>query len=427
MKVFEQLESEVRGYCRAFPTVFEKAQGYRLQDEGGRQYVDFFAGAGALNYGHNDPGMKARLIDYLTADGVTHSLDMATSAKATFLERFNEVILKPRGMRYKVQFPGPTGTNSVEAALKLARKITGREIVIGFTNAFHGMTLGSLAVTGNGFKRSGAGVPLNHGVSMPYEGFLGDDQDTLAYLEAYLADKGSGVELPAAIIVETVQGEGGLNTASTEWLQKLERLCREWEILLIVDDIQAGCGRTGTFFSFEPAGLSPDIICLSKSLSGYGLPMAITLIKPEHDVWAPGEHNGTFRGHNLAFVTATEALRFWESDDFAADVRRKSQLLTDFLAEAAAAFPALKLTPRGRGFLQGVACEEPEVAKRITGAAFERGLIMETSGPEDEVCKLMPPLTIDDAGLTEGLEALRGAMAQVAGELEGDRKGRQIA
>lgn len=276
-----------------------------------------------LNYGHNPDRIKQALLAYLMRDGITHTLDMYSEAKQRFIERFYEVILQPRGLHYKFQFPGPTGTNAVEAALKLARKVTGREQVVGFTNAFHGMTLGALAVTGNGFKRAGAGVPLSNSAAVPFDGYLGADTDTLDYFEALLKDGGSGMDMPAAVIVETVQAEGGVNVASVQWLQRLRRITAEYGIVLIVDDIQVGCGRTGRFFSFEEAGIVPDIVTLSKSLSGYGLPLALVLIKPELDQWAPGEHNGTFRGHCPAFVTATAALQFWQNDALTQAVQKK--------------------------------------------------------------------------------------------------------
>lgn len=413
MRVFEELESEVRSYCRSFPTVFEKAQGYKLWDTQGREYIDFFAGAGALNYGHNHPAMKEKLVDYLLGDHIIHSLDMATKAKETFLKRFNDIILKPRQLNYKVMFPGPTGANTVESALKLARKVTGRETVISFTHAFHGMTLGALSITGNSFKRHGAGVPLNHAVSMPYENYLGDEVDSLTLLERYLEDKGSGVALPAAIILETVQGEGGINVASAKWLKQVEKICRRWDILLIVDDVQAGCGRTGTFFSFEDAGIQPDIVCLSKSISGFGLPMALTLIKPELDEWAPGEHNGTFRGHNLAFVTATEALSFWETDTLTQETLRKGEKVKQSLQRIADHHPDLEPEVRGRGLMMGIAFKDVDFAGKVCTEAFRRGLIMETSGPEDEVAKMLPPLIIDDEGLERGLSILEESIAAV--------------
>jgi diaminobutyrate-2-oxoglutarate transaminase len=409
----DRLESEVRSYCRNWPATFERARGSELWDTDGRRYLDFFAGAGALNYGHNDPVMRDAVIDHLTGDGIVHSLDAYTVAKERFLTRFEEVVLRPRGMDHKVQFPGPTGTNAVEAAMKLARKVTGRDRIVGFTNAFHGMTLGSLAVTGNAMKRTGAGIMLGAGTSLPYDGYLGPDVDTVGYLEALLEDSGSGFDLPAAVIVETVQAEGGLSTASIGWLQRLEAVCRAYDVLLIVDDIQAGCGRTGTFFSFEPAGIEPDIITLSKSLSGFGLPFALTLFRSDLDVWEPGEHNGTFRGHNPAFVTATSALRFWEDDDFSAEIARKGALIESTLDRLVHAHPALEGERRGRGMIQGLACA-PGLAGRIVEEAFELGLIVETSGPEDEVVKLLPALTIPDEQLDEGLELLvRAVVAAV--------------
>src|SRR5690606_21822495 len=412
LHVFESLESEVRSYCRSFPTKFQKASGYQLWDANGRCYTDFFAGAGALNYGHNEPRMKEQLLQYLTGDGVTHSLDMATETKEKFLSTFHDIILKPRKLKYKVMFPGPTGTNSVESALKLARKITGRETIMSFTNAFHGMTLGALAVTGNKFKRNGAGVPLNHTVSMPYDGYMGKDIDSLQFIENYLQDSGSGMSLPAAVIVETIQGEGGINVASTEWLQGLERLCRSYGMLLIVDDVQMGCGRTGTFFSFERSGIEPDIVCMSKSISGYGLPMAITLLKPELDEWTPGEHNGTFRGNNLAFITATEALQYWKTDKFSTEIAVKAEKVAQALARLVKKYPELKGEYRGLGLMQGIALE-PGIADQLSKLAFERGLIMETSGTDSEVIKIMPPLTIDISALEAGLQILDECMKEV--------------
>lgn len=411
METFDRYESEVRSYCRDFPTLFTTAQGYRLADAGGMEYIDFFSGAGALNYGHNDPKMKQGLIDYLERDGVVHSLDMSTDAKGRFLERFAEVILEPRELDFRVMFPGPTGTNAVESALKIARKATGRDTVVSFTNAFHGMTLGALAVTGNGFKRAGAGRPLDGTVFMPYDGYLGEGVDTLDYFEKALEDGGSGLDLPAAVIVETVQGEGGLNVASVEWLQRLQSICREHDILLIVDDIQAGCGRTGTFFSFEPAGIEPDLICLSKSIGGMGLPMALVLIRPDLDVFMPGEHNGTFRGNNLAFVTGRIALDFWKDEGIEALLAKKAEIITDELGRLIDEYPELDGALRGRGFMQGVAIPEEGLAAEICGNAFRKGVLVETAGSNSEVIKIFAPLIIDEDGIREGFELLHEAVA----------------
>nr|WP_112179526.1 MULTISPECIES: diaminobutyrate--2-oxoglutarate transaminase [Paraliobacillus] len=412
MKIFDDLESEVRSYVRSFPTIFTKTKGYKMWDKQGKEYIDFFSGAGALNYGHNNDKMKKKLIEYIESDGITHSLDMASTAKVDFLETFRDVILKPRDLDYKIMFPGPTGTNTVESALKLARKVTGRTDIISFTNGFHGMTIGSLSVTGNSMKRKGAGIPLQNVVTMPYDNYV-DDDHSIEYLERFLEDSGSGVAIPAAIILETVQGEGGINAASFEWLKKIETVCKRWGILLIVDDVQAGVGRTGTFFSFEPAGIKPDIVCLSKSLSGYGLPFAVTLVQPEIDKFAPGEHNGTFRGNNHAFVTATAALDYWRDDALENNVKVKSQTIIDFLETMVEKYPELKGEVRGRGFMVGVASEVEGLSNKIAAKAFELGLIMETSGPNDEVFKLFPALNIDDEGLNKGLEILEASIKSV--------------
>jgi len=413
METFALLESNVRTYSRSFPTVFVQARGYRLIDRGGREYIDFFSGAGSLNYGHNNPALKQKIVEYLLQDGIVHSLDMATGAKQEFLERFQRVILKPRGLSYKVQFSGPTGTNAVEAALKLARKVTRRTGVLFFTNAYHGVTLGSLAVMGNRSKRAASGVPLHSSMPLPFDGFLGESFDTVEYLRALLENPGSGLDVPAAVIVETIQAEGGVNVAGTGWLQRLAALLQEHGILLIVDDIQTGCGRTGPFFSFETAGIEPDLVCLSKSISGYGLPMALVLIKPDLDVWSPGEHNGTFRGNNLAFVAGAEALSYWEDDRFSRETLRKAELVRHRLQEICDLYPEAGGQVRGRGLLCGLDLRAPGSADAVSNAAFARGLVIESCGPWDNVLKLLPPLTVDDAGLHAGLDLIAAAVADV--------------
>ena len=414
MSIFDRLESDVRTYCRLFPRVFERALGSQLFDESGRAYLDFFSGAGTLNYGHNNPRLKASLIEYLQKDGITHSLDMATGSKREFLERFQRVILQPRGLSYKVQFTGPTGTNAVEAALKLARKVTGRTNVLFFHNAYHGMTLGALAVTGNASKRKGAGVPLLHATPVPFDGDLGA-ADTIDHLRWVLENTSSGVDLPAAVIVETLQAEGGVRPASFPWLQRLEQLLRRHGVLLIVDDIQVGCGRTGTFFSFEQAGIVPDLVCLSKSISGFGLPMALVLIRPELDIWAPGEHNGTFRGNNLAFVTGAAALSYWEDDSFSQEIARKGDLVRRRLEEIAANHPEAAAQARGRGLIQGLELAGG-LAEQVVRLAFERGLVIEPVGPRDEVLKVLPPLVIDEASLEQGLGIVEECVAQAVAD-----------
>ncbi len=423
--VFTRRESRVRSYARSFPSVFARAEGAYLYDTAGRAHLDFLTGAGSLNYGHNHPVLQQALIDYIREQGIAHSLDLHTTAKARFLELFEELILRPRNLNYVLQFTGPTGANAVEAALKLARKVTGRSQIVSFTNGFHGVTLGALAATGNGHHREGAGAGLHDVVRMPYDGYLGADVDTLDYLEKTLADPSSGIGRPAAVILETVQGEGGLNVARVPWLRRLASLCRQYEMLLIVDDIQAGCGRTGTFFSFEPAGIQPDLVTLSKSRSGMGLPLATTLIRRDLDIWKPGEHNGTFRGNNHAFVTAAAALRhFWSDDAFETEVKRKAERVTERLSGMVSAFGADRLAVKGRGLMQGLFCADAVKASQVSRAAFERGLIIETSGPHDEVIKCLCPLAIEDSDLEHGLSVLEQSLADVLNTARRDTRRR---
>ena len=415
-QILERMESEVRTYSRSFPVVFTKARNARLTDESGREYIDFLAGAGTLNYGHNNPQIKQALLDYLAEDNIIHGLDFWTEAKRHYLETLEEVILKPRGLDYKVQFPGPTGTNAVEAAIRLARNAKGRHNIVTFTNGFHGVTMGALATTGNRkFREATGGVPTVGGTFLPYDGYLGDGADTLDYFEKLLTDKSGGLDVPAGVIVETVQGEGGINACSPEWLKRLEQICRAHDILLIVDDIQAGCGRTGKFFSFEHAGVVPDIVTNSKSLSGLGLPFAQVLMRPELDVWKPGQYNGTFRGFALAFTTAAAALNhYWRDDSFANEVQRKGEVVAERFQKIAAwlGSQGIDASVRGRGLMRGIDVGSGEIADKITHQAFVNGLVIETSGQDGEVVKCLCPLTITDEDLQQGLDILEESARQ---------------
>lgn len=414
MKIFDEIESEVQSYARAFPRIFNRAKGEFMWDEEGKQYLDFLAGAGTLNYGHNNPIFKKVLLDYIQNDGITHGLDLHTKAKGEFLQTFNDKILKPRNMEYMVQFTGPTGTNAVEAAMKVARNVTGQQNIVTFTNGFHGVSLGALAATGNSHHRDAAGVSLTGTHRMPYDGYLGDNIDTTEYLDKVLSDSSSGINSPAAVIVETVQGEGGINVASIEWLQNLQAVCRKHKILLIIDDIQAGCGRTGDYFSFEEAGIEPDIITLSKSLGGYGLPFALCLMKPELDQWKPGEHNGTFRGNNLAFVTAKTAIEtYWSDNRFSDEIKRKGQYTSERLENIVSKYGDGNFNTKGRGMFQGINCVNGDIAGKITRAAFKKGLIIETSGADDQIVKFFCPLVITDESLKKGIDIVEEAVREV--------------
>ncbi|MEH0091431.1 diaminobutyrate--2-oxoglutarate transaminase [Vibrio metschnikovii] len=413
MDIFKKKESNVQSYANNFPVVFSTAKGSWLYTQDGDAYLDFLAGAGSLNYGHNNAIFKQALLEYIDKDGITHGLDMHSEAKADFLHALQTYIFEPRHLDYKVQFTGPTGTNAVEAAMKLARKVTGRTNIVAFTNGFHGCTYGALAATGNQHHRGGAGMGLSGVTRIPYDGYA--DIDGLALFETMLGDPSSGLDKPAAVLLETVQGEGGLNAASYPWLQKLSKICRTHGVLMIVDDIQAGCGRTGTFFSFEPAGIKPDIVTLSKSIGGYGLPLAIVLFKPELDVWKPGEHNGTFRGNNHAFVTAAKALQtYWANDDFQQHIKARAEQVTYTIQQTIRRFPSLFTRLKGRGLMQGIECQDGDIANKIARECFRLGMVIETAGPQDEVVKFFCPLTISENELEQGLTIFQQAVENVA-------------
>lgn len=405
-KVFETYESEVRSYCRKFPTIFTSAKNAILKDADGNEYIDFLCGAGSVNYGHNNDYIKNKVIEYLQKDGIVHSLDLYTVAKGEFLQYFEEKVLKPRGYDYKIMFTGPTGANSMEAALKLARKVTGRSNVFALMGAFHGMTLGTLAMTTDEGARKGAGISLENVTHIPAP-YMYPELDTIKYMENLIEDDHSGVETPAALVVEPLQAEGGINVLSDEWLQGARAFCDKYGIMLIMDEIQVGNCRTGSFFCHEHAGIKPDIITMAKSIGGMGMPFAITLFKPELDKWSPGEHNGTFRGFQLATVAGKAGLEFMLENHIEEEVKRKGEIVENFLKVQ---LPMIsdKLNYRGRGLMWGINMEAyPDgTAKAISAECFKRGLIVELAGRKDCVLKIMPPLTVEDEVLQKGLEII---------------------
>jgi diaminobutyrate-2-oxoglutarate transaminase len=368
LRTLARLEPEARSYFRNPPRAFATAAGSRLVAEDGREYVDF--SAGALSYGHNDPVLKRRLTRYLETDA-------ATASERRFTEAFEEVILRPRGLDYRLRF----SVDAVASALELARQVTDRHEVIAFSNGRH--------------------ASVRDATIMPYDGSLGGGIDTLEVLERYLC----GVDGPAAFIVETVQSQG-VNVASHKWLRGLERLAREVGALLIVNEAETGCGRCGSFFSFEGAGIEPDLVCMSTALSGLGLPLAVTLTRPRIAGAALGAHNG----HDLALVTATAALDHWRSHDLAAHVRRKGAIAGDRLRAIVRRHPELGGEVRGRGLLLGLDIAVDGLAADVAGRALDAGLLIETSGPSDRVLKLAPPLTISEQDLAFGLDAIEAAV-----------------
>lgn len=414
MNIFEILESNVRSYCRTFPDVFCEAKDSMMYSESGKEYIDFLSGAGALNYGHNNEFIKQRILTYISSDNIIHGLDIHTPAKREFIDKLSEIVLKPGNLNHKIQFCGPTGTNAVEAALKLARKVKKRTNVFAFMGSFHGMSLGSLSVSSNISDRKGAGQPLGNVTFMPFPSGFMSNIDTIGYIEAILSDDHSGIEKPAAIILETVQGEGGVVEAPVEWLRNLRILCDRHEILLICDEIQTGCGRTGPFFSFQRAGIIPDMITVSKSISGIGLPMSLLLIKPELDIWKPAEHNGTFRGNQLAFVGGTAALELSKYENLQGQVKLKESFIRRYFEQEI--LPISKnLKVRGLGMMWGIdfsLFSRKDISKKIVSYCYENGLIIERAGRNGSVVKLMPALTVEIELLEKGCSIIKKAITE---------------
>ena len=384
-ELFSEYEANVRSYSRSFPEIFTKAKGAKMYDENGKEYIDFFAGAGALNYGHNNDYIKEKVIDYIQSDGIMHSLDMMTAPKAEFIEFFEKKVLEPRG-----------------------RKVKKREMIWAYMGCFHGMTLGSISLTSDAASRAGAGVGLDNVYHIPAP-YMFPELDTIKFMQTLLDDDHSGVEKPAAIFIETVQADGGVNVFSVEYLKALREFCDKNDILMVVDDVQVGCARTGTFFSFERAGIKPDMFSLSKSIGGYPFPMGLAMFKPEYDLWKPGEHSGTFRGIQLSMVAAKAGLEFMLDNNIEAETRRKGEIVREYLEKNIDGDPNVIAT-RGIGLLWGVEVKDDATAGAITARAFKKGLVIERAGRDNAVIKIMPPLIISDEDLIAGLDILKAAI-----------------
>ena len=415
-EIYEKNESNVSSYWRKWPVEFTEAKGSILKDSDGKEYIDFFNGAGALNYGHNNPYIKEKVMEYFATDGIIHSLDMHSAKKTEFLDFLEEKVLEPRlgknGDHFKVMFTGPTGTNAIESVLKLARKVKGRNNIWAFTGAFHGMTLGALALTTEEGARKGAGVALNDVTHIPTPNYI-PGFDSIAYMEKILNDDHSGIEKPAAIILETVQAEGGIEVFDEKFLKDLRDFCDRNDILMIVDEIQVGNCRTGNFFSFERAGIVPDMITLSKSIGGLGFPLALAVFKDEYDKFNPGEHNGTFRGFVPSFVTAKAGLEFMLDNNVEAEVKRKEKIVKEYLEKDIRPLLDENMDIRGIGLIWGIDFKDGKLSRAVLDECFRQGLIIELAGRNDSVLKLMPSLVIPDETLYDGLEIIKNSTKHV--------------
>lgn len=409
MTSFDELESNVRYYCRRWPAVFASSSGSTITDEDGVEYLDFFAGAGALSYGHNNPLFVEVAVEHLRSGRLLHSLDTFTPEKRDFLDTLQRTILGPRQLDMVVQTVGPTGATAVEAALQLAQRITGHRAVLGFEGGYHGMSYRAASISASMAGRA-TSAHLRDFVALPYVQHVTDADVEL--LEATLREPVNGQPI-GVVIVEPTQGEGGARAFDPAYLSAIRRITSDLGILVIADEIQAGVGRTGPFFSFEGSQLDPDIICVSKSISGLGLPMAINLVRRNLDTWNPGEFSGTFRGNNLAFATsATMLTNYWSDSTLEKNTEQFGQTVRTALESMAASFGAGRFNVRGNGLLCGLAVGDTELAAAISRHAFERRLIVETCGPGDTIVKLLTPLVIEPEQLDEGLTRLAQAVEQ---------------
>ncbi len=412
LTIFDQLESNVRYYCRRWPTVFTSARGPLITDEHGTDYLDFFAGAGVLNYGHNNPLFVDLAIEHLRSGKLLHSLDTFTEQKRDFLNAVHAHLLAPRQLDMVVQTVGPTGAMAVEAALQLAYRVTGKHGVVGFAGGYHGMSLAAASVSESMAPRPSVSHVGNF-VALPFVEHLTDHDLTLLEETLRGTINGEGV---GAIVIEPTQGEGGCRPFDPAYLAAVRTLATHYDVLVIADEIQAGVGRTGPFFSHEGTGLDPDIITVSKSISGLGLPMAINLVRTSLDAWRPGEFSGTFRGNNLAFATSAAMLTtYWQDDAFQKNTERQGAIVRDALTSLVEEFGPGRFKVQANGMLAGLNTFDTPIAEAISQAAFARQLIVEVCGRGDTIVKLLPTLIMTDDQLHDGLGRLHAAVADVMG------------
>lgn len=414
----EQWESNVRTYPRRLPVALSRGLGSYVEDVDGNVFVDFLTGAGALPLGHSHPEVVEAVQRQLSL--LTHALDFPTPVKEEFIS--TQLSTLPEGMRssMRIQFCGPSGADAVDAALKLCKTATGRSSIIAFQGAFHGSSHAAMTVSGlvAQKERVANGVPGVHFFPYPYalRCALGAGPDTgqrcLEYLERSLRDPLGGITLPAAVIVEIMQGEGGAIPAPTDFVQGLRRVTLELDIPLIVDEVQSGGGRTGTWFAFEQHGIVPDVIVASKAIGGIGMPVAIVIHHERLDAFAPGAHTGTFRGNQLAFAAGTAAVRIMKRDGVLENVRRLGDYALSVLQGFARDYEIVG-EARGRGLMLGMELVDPLTGEPNTDAAIalqrgaiERGLILELGGRGNAVVRLLPPLNVTRETLDQAFEIL---------------------
>lgn len=432
-----RFESNVRSYPRKLPMAIAKAKGVWVTDVEGNTYLDCLAGAGTLALGHNHDDILETLNAFLISGMPMHTLDLTTPIKDQFSEHLLSV-LPNQGKDYCLQFCGPSGADAVEEALKISKIVTGRDTIVSFSGGYHGMTHGALAVTGNNAPKAHLtnlmpGVqffPYPHTYRCP-TGLGGEKGAHLLanQFQQFLSDVERGATLPAAVIVEVVQGEGGVNPAPISWLKRIRDITQQHGVLLIVDEVQSGFGRTGRMFAFEEAGIEPDIIVMSKAIGG-GLPLALLALKKQFDVWQPGAHSGTFRGNQLAMAAGITTLRILNEPNFISSVQDRGQWLMSQLNALQSRFPCLAQV-RGRGLMIGIEVVDErlsadesgcypgdgELAKTIQQCSFQLGLMLERGGRDGNVIRFLPPLIISEEECGELVSRFDMALQQATAQM----------
>lgn len=430
----EAYESSARSYPREFPLAIAKAKGSWVEDVEGKRYLDFLCGAGTLALGHNDDEVNQAIIDLIESEAPLHALDLMTPAKDRFVESLMSILPEEFAKNAKVQFCSPSGTDATDAAIKLCKTYTGRGNVIAFSGGYHGMGHGAMALTGN-CKAKNKVQNVMPGVQfMPYPYSyrcpmgLGGEAGTkacIAYLERLLKDPESGIVKPAAVILEPIQGEGGVIPAPVEFLQAVRRITAELDIPMICDEIQCGMGRSGKMFAFEYAGIIPDVILISKAVGG-NLPMSVVVYNKKMDVWTTGAHAGTFRGNQMAMVAGTVVMKRLADPKFLADVTRKGNIVMDRLLKLQKEVSIMG-DVRGKGLMVGIEFVDPngekdlmghpmpsgEILTRVQRICFANGLIIENGGRYGSVLRCLCALNITDEDLDLGLSIIEKAVKEV--------------
>ena len=430
----DSTESNARSYPRKFPFALAKAQGSWIEDVEGNKYLDFLCGAGTLALGHNDPEVNQAMVDMLTGNLPLHTLDLTTPVKDTFVHTLLNLLPGELKNNAKIQFCSPSGTDAVDAALKLCKTATGRSSIIAFNGAYHGMGHGALALTGNLHAKNKVNdlMPNVHFMPYPYSYRcpfgLGGDAGTdaaCAYFERMLKDPECGITKPAAVILETIQGEGGVIPAPVKFIQTVRRVTKELDIPMIVDEIQCGIGRSGRFFAFEYADIVPDVILSSKAIGG-SQPLSVVIYNKKLDVWEPGAHAGTFRGNQLAMRAGTVVMNRVSKPDFLDDVVKKGEIFAKRLEEIKSKVSIIG-DVRGKGLMRGIEFVDPksqsdslgakkasgEIAALVQKRCFENRLVMEKGGRNGAVMRCLCALNVTMADLEKALDIIEKVIIEV--------------